>query len=484
MLSLSIKRKATVTPSTPQNNRRLIFETPIRRLVFSDVVLTAKDLFIFSPFGLCCRTCNTKIQLDERSIREHLNKHKIDSRAATVRPLFEGFLSQCEIAKASGTVDNFRVDNVTHTGYACFCGTIFAKKGNIVRHCRQKGCDKAKIQQVELFKLCCGQYVTQAQVDTFLNDTTPRINQQLDYEATRAVLVPFLPENEKRDNTYTHMYTPLVAGCGGHLFFAEKIRKDFVSIHSAPDPSREWQLLRIHEQAKEWLLKYANDNIMMLPGNLRAGLQTFDGGDINDLSHGTTYALQHDPRSLLPELQKLLSFAYRRGLFATRGFNEHDKFAIAYFLKNLMLEVPPAVSVQPFVAEFCLMWTFRVNKSGTEIYMISCDAVSSLLAKVLSLLRAAVCSVICSFSKDTFTTNGPGLVRAVRDSPVIHILSPMIRQIRDMNRRIPKRRKTTLDAAGNITVDQFAFPFDDWSDIVPRTLELMRMSLTELANGV
>jgi len=53
-----------------------------------------------------------------------------------------------------------------------------------------------------------------------------------------------------------------------------------------------------------------------------------------------------------------------------------------------------------------------------------------------------------------------------------------------MHRRLPKRRKTTLDTSGNITVDQFSFPFDDWCQIVPTTVDLMREAITNLANGI
>jgi hypothetical protein len=53
-----------------------------------------------------------------------------------------------------------------------------------------------------------------------------------------------------------------------------------------------------------------------------------------------------------------------------------------------------------------------------------------------------------------------------------------------MHRRLPKRRKTTLDGSGNITVDQFSFLFDDWSQIVPRTLKMMRDTISKLADGI
>ena len=49
------------------------------------------------------------------------------------------------------------------------------------------------------------------------------------------------------------------------------------------------------------------------------------------------------------------------------------------------------------------MWGFRVQKTDSQIKMISCDTVSSLFAKITSVLKAAICSVVCSFSEEAFT---------------------------------------------------------------------------------
>ena len=128
------------------------------------------------------------------------------------------------------------------------------------------------------------------------------------------------------------------------------------------------------------------------------------------------------------------------------------------------------------------MSPFRVK--GNDITMISCDSLSSVFSKIISACKAAVCSVIVSYrEEDAFEVHGRNLVNQVRDASVIHILSPMVRQIREMNSRIPKRRKTTLDATGNITVDQFRFPFDEWSHIVPRTITMMKAAVSELSEG-
>jgi hypothetical protein len=37
---------------------------------------------------------------------------------------------------------------------------------------------------------------------------------------------------------------------------------------------------------------------------------------------------------------------------------------------------------------------------------------------------------------------------------------------------------------GNIVVDQFYFHFDDWSQIVPRTVLLMKLAISNLADGL
>jgi hypothetical protein len=65
------------------------------------------------------------------------------------------------------------------------------------------------------------------------------------------------------------MYTPLIIGCGGGNQFVSKIKRDFVTIHSAPSLSGELLLTKIHQQAEIWLLNFAQKNILMVPGNLQ-----------------------------------------------------------------------------------------------------------------------------------------------------------------------------------------------------------------------
>ena len=278
------------------------------------------------------------IKLNLRSIQIHLKKHGMDSGISKAKSLLESFETHFEKARHYRTIEPYRVDDNTYMGLSCICGQVFQlRKDSALRHCRMAGCDPTNLQKVDLFKLCCGSYVSQSQVDSLF---TPRIFKQFNYEDARAVLISFLPKREKDDHTYTHMFTPLITQCGGAEQFAKKIENDFTAIHSNPSPTHESLLIPIHKEAETWLLKFAQKNILMVPGNLRAALQTFEGGEVDDISQRTIYTMQHDPTTLLVELKKLLSFAYRRGFFSGKPFVDGDGFAIAFFLKDLMLEIP------------------------------------------------------------------------------------------------------------------------------------------------
>jgi hypothetical protein len=130
------------------------------------MISSIKELFIFSPFGLCCRQCkvNASIQMDSRSIAIHLKKHSMDSTIVTVRSILDHYQTELQNAKTAGSIDPFRMDQKTYAGFQCNCGQIFStRKDNAIRHCKKSGCNPLNLVDVKLIKLCCGRYVTQDQ---------------------------------------------------------------------------------------------------------------------------------------------------------------------------------------------------------------------------------------------------------------------------------------------------------------------------------
>jgi hypothetical protein len=202
----------------------------------------------------------------------------------------------------------------------------------------------------------------------------------------------------------------------------KKIQDDVLFINSVTIPISEMILIYIHEKATSWLMKYSQENVLLVPGNLRAALQTFEGSKINDVKQSSTYVMQHHPKTVLPDLLKLLSFVYQRGVLVFSNYNWNSDFAVAQFLKDLLLESTSNVLSLPFVVEFCLLNSFRVtNEEGKErITMISCDTASSVFSKIFQFARL-VCAQLFAHIKMTHLQNmgHPSLVKSGNLLPYI-----------------------------------------------------------------
>ena len=325
----------SLTDGNNNDNGAMVVDGSNKKTVENnDDILLDDEWFIVSPFGLCCchPTCKKRqITATDRCIRDHLRSHDIAFTPDLVENVLKRVDEEARNARLLKSMESYRHDDRTYTCYTCMCGKIYPKKrSNAVAHCKNSAniCDPNKIQSTTAMKLQCGRYVTDSQVEAFLNAPPfTTINKFLDLKTVRATLKPFLPEKEKYDDSYTSMIFPLFQGCPD---FVAKIKQDFLDIHLDPDPVMEPTLLLILAQAEEWLLKYSKKYPLLLPGHVRAALQSFEGLEVNEISQKTTYTMQHDPSSILPTLKKLLAFAFRRHLFTMRGgFDPDQDFFVA-----------------------------------------------------------------------------------------------------------------------------------------------------------
>jgi hypothetical protein len=117
------------------------------------------DHFIFSPFGLCCRNSQCKnrpqVQLNLRRVQVHLKKQGLPHNVNDVRQILQVYDERIEAAILSGSIENYRYDNIVYVGYACVCGSFFPNRIDTAkRHCKSSGCDEHKIQKCEAMKMC------------------------------------------------------------------------------------------------------------------------------------------------------------------------------------------------------------------------------------------------------------------------------------------------------------------------------------------
>jgi hypothetical protein len=193
----------------------------------------------------------------------------------------------------------------------------------------------------------------------------------------------------------------------------------------------------------------------MVPGNFRAALQVLPGQEVGEVTQNVLYSFRHLEALVLPEVICLLKFVWRHpsNLLASfkQSVNACDPMLVPAILRVLFLENVQSFNSHPLVMEYCLARCFRMK--ANQIVMAQCGDNASTVAAVLSILRAGACSyIVLSNMSDQ---QAKDFVNDVRQSRVLNVISPMIRRLREMQRRKPKRRKTTVSPDCDIAVDGF-----------------------------
>jgi hypothetical protein len=82
------------------------------------------------------------------------------------------FEDEARNARLMQSMDSYRMDDKSYTCFTCGCGKQFPnKRANALKHCNKStnNCDANHIKTTTAIKLRCGRYVTNSQVDEFLN---------------------------------------------------------------------------------------------------------------------------------------------------------------------------------------------------------------------------------------------------------------------------------------------------------------------------
>jgi len=142
-----------------------------------EVFVEDKWFIVSPPFGLrwCLDpTCTGRqILATERNIRDHLKSHKnvafTNDQVANVLKRVEEVARNAREMKSMES--SYCYDENTYICYTCMCGKIYPKKSNAVAHCKTSAnlCNPSKICSTSAIRLQCGRYVTNSQVQAFLN---------------------------------------------------------------------------------------------------------------------------------------------------------------------------------------------------------------------------------------------------------------------------------------------------------------------------
>lgn len=308
-----------------------------------------------------------------------------------------------------------------------------------------------------------------------------------DYESTRFKMSKYVREDEQsKIGTYISLFHPLLR----NVVDVEGLLKTMVGWWNKPINNDS--LERILESGDSWLRKAARLDVAQVPGDLRAGLLKFDGQDLGEVSQNITYNFRHKENILACDLRRLLCFVWRHDGPLLKDFHEQfdgtDPYFVPRLISALQNEKANTLQTLPMIQQYCLSRCFRVDKDG-NITMAQAGDVASDASSVLSLMRAAVCSLIChsglsmDFSSEIIRLQQQELVQRTRTSVVANLVSPLIRRLREVQRSKPKKRIVTTSPDGDISIDGFDFEHSTWKSLIPIVSNFGKDQLSELLVG-
>jgi hypothetical protein len=285
--------------------------------------------------------------------------------------------------------------------------------------------------------------------------------QPLSFRVVEKAISKYILEDKDSD-TFVSLFTPLMQV---NVSF-ESTMCENIDRYKNPPAVNEHSLQTLLSMGERWLFERARHEVSIIPGNYRASLLQFDSQDMGEVSQNLTYNFRHREQTILPELKYLLSFLWRSQLpflvtFRNACNIEHPYF-VARLLSTCFHEQTSSVFHHPIIIQFTLARLFRKSALDNALTMVGAGQNASVCAAILSLLRSAVCSSICSAPThvDAFASQ---IVRQSQRCRTANILSPMIRRLRELERRKKKKRMVTVDETGLIAVDGFEVERKTWS---------------------
>ena len=491
----NVPRSAHARPPSLSAASHLPALHPQNDPVFSNSIPAPTNLaavFGVTPFGVCCRRCHDPIALSHRAMQHHC---KSCHGEGLTSDSIHAFLSSAENEKKRllllGNFDQCLVDGASEQ-FVCSCGTPFPEKKNLNRHCRnpksRPSCVPENARKETFRQTTCGRFVTKASLQSMAD--APRQQSTVasvvtvdvtDFAPTQLALRKCIRPDEDV-GPYTAIFHPLVRSAGGNF---DTLVENMVDWCDMPVDEHEVVLNQVLNSAETWICHSARRLVDMAPGNLRAGLQVFEGQDVGEINQNYLCNFRHLESTLLPEVHRLLRFVWRHPSTLLSKFKASTNCShpslVPDMLQVLFLESVRGFNQHPLVVECCLARCFRKNRSNAPPTMPACGTVASDFATALSILRAGVCSyIILTNVTDEEATHHVGTVRASR---AINTMAPMIRRLREMQRRKTNSRMKTISETGDIAVDGFEFKQSQWSTVIPTVTAVCRELLGKLFEG-
>ena len=316
-----------------------------------------------------------------------------------------------------------------------------------------------------------------------------------DYSMVESVLEDYMRDDENV-GTYVSHLSPIFESLPqtGEASLKESFdaeMKKLVSCKDCPALESEEDLLSVLENSLVWLRKRARHDVGRISGQVRAGIMTFDGDDVNEVSQNTTFNFRRQESRLAPELKGFVTYIFRHQSPIGNKIREEarngnlDEYSIPRLFADLYLQVTRSVSEFTLAYQYCVISSFRETTNG-KLVMRSCGQVSSICGSVLFLLRAGMCSFLNSLEGTEMESYGKRCLRyaqRARESEAVNMIAPLIRHLREQQRLKPIKRLVTVGEDYSIAVDEFEMEWSNWSKLIPTTIKTFESCFSEIFEG-
>jgi superfamily II DNA helicase RecQ len=455
----------------------------------------------YTPFGIFCRPCGSKLETTCRSLQHHFSTHHCTEPSySSTKQFLPKASERLQEVILGGDIEKYI--SVAGTLFSCACGISFSRIDNLTKH-RKKAKQPLCASQHSIEKryaTTCGRYVSESEVEALRRRaaTATLLSQEKeqDFERTVAFLSPMVPADEDVA-FYRPVFHPWAHPFPDAIEMADALRVMVASVHADPrDDETELAFLLAEGGPVDIFIMKIEQFVQLVSADLRHQLNNWvtTGQFIGETSQNTTFNVRYKLSTLIAELRNMIRFVLRHesktsfldeGIKTsiTRAIDGHPDCSpadvVSLILVQLVKESPESNFVHPVALQFAMTRCCVVKKE--ELSLRACGGSASTLSCVLHLLKCAVCAMI-AVSKGTREQHA-ALIEEAKKSRTFNMLGPWIRSFKTMDSKKPPQTREIVTPDGHVVIESIMFPVELWTNTIPLTNAALTAELEQLFDG-
>ena len=464
-----------------------------------------------TPFGCYCKVCNKPLcdgenDVAQSTVMTHIRKHIGPDAYIPCKEICTRLKNKLNMMKRERNLVSYIVPNIKEKKWLCMtCNRMFTRKYTSIRHAKEKH-DIIDVKEVYCRVTVCGRLIDDHEYARIIKMS--RSNIKVDNRAfsiEEGDVLKVLDVYKMPDENCS-VYIPM---CKAFLMYHDKgLDKYMYNFNHKISQALDNPTLKVlFEIFKYWLDNHASSDVSSVGGDLRLELVKFESmSKVTDYGN-YMFNMRMNKDSTFKEMQMVICFLwvmrddetwdlpYIRGL-SSMLCGYHVNFSCKKSRKQMcqkmlgdniiwmvfrvfLIEKQESLYSIMLGQLYCFYRYFNVSRYNKKITLRSCGQNASITACFIHVLRLSVISSMkCQGSVRE------DLATQTNRSHLIHLLCPMICQLRKMETLIPSKNQKTIYENEDISVGRFLFKRIHYTNIIPRIMDRMDKLFGSLYEGM